>query len=247
MAILIALVGRIHQNASPPPPTFNMEGRNVIITGGNQGIGYATASFLAKQGALVILTSRNEERAQVAAYKINKQEGCKGRALGMQLDLDSLQNVNEFADKILDGFDFIDVLIFNAGYVPPNVKTLPKTKNGFERSFGVNVVAHQILLQRLAPLLKPRHGKNTKYLARVITVSSISYIAAQMDHFKDLRSFPEIDYANQIAYARSKAANIILAAELARRNKEILSFSVNPVTHFPRTSCTSSLKVHLIF
>nr|XP_020442038.1 dehydrogenase/reductase SDR family member 13-like [Monopterus albus] len=91
-----------------------MGGKTVIITGGNTGIGKATALHLARKGARVILACRNRDKAQAAIADIQQETGSTD-VLYMELDLASLKSIRCFAETFLKTESRLDLLINNAG------------------------------------------------------------------------------------------------------------------------------------
>jgi NAD(P)-dependent dehydrogenase (short-subunit alcohol dehydrogenase family) len=197
--------------------TWDIEGRTAVITGGNSGIGLATATALAQQGAAVVITARDLNRGREAASRIKADTGFS--ALPMVLDLASLDSVRSFADALTARVGRVDVLVNNAGcYVTPRRETV----DGFEWTMGVNHLGPFLLTCRLArdPATRPH---------RIINVASDMHRSARRDlGFTDLE--PRGRYRGTEAYARSKLANILFAGELARRlgGTGTVVFSVHP-------------------
>src|SRR5262245_50428000 len=96
--------------------TVDMAGKIVLITGGNTGIGLETAVGLAKLGAQVVITSRDEVRGRDAVAEIKRRSGSELVDV-MELDLARLASVREFAAAFLSRYDRLDVLVENAGLV----------------------------------------------------------------------------------------------------------------------------------
>ena len=86
----------------------------LLLTGGNSGIGKATALDLAKRGARVILACRNLQKAEDVAKEIKSSTG-NSEVVVRHLDLSSLQSVRKFAQQIIETEDRLDILINNAG------------------------------------------------------------------------------------------------------------------------------------
>jgi NAD(P)-dependent dehydrogenase (short-subunit alcohol dehydrogenase family) len=99
---------------------MKLEGRVALITGGNSGIGSATAALFAKEGAAVVLTGRNRERGEQVAQAI-KDAG--GEALFIQADVRFADACRRAVEETLERFGRIDVLFNNAGVFHP--KTVP--------------------------------------------------------------------------------------------------------------------------
>src|SRR5580692_3173437 len=90
------------------------EGRTVVITGANTGVGFETARFLASRGAEVVLACRDPQRAEQAKKRIESQ--APGARLDtVTLDLASLASVRSAAAELRSRYARIDVLINNAG------------------------------------------------------------------------------------------------------------------------------------
>ena len=91
-----------------------LDGKTVIITGANCGIGYETALDLAKRNARVILACRDSKKGQEALEKIKQESGNQNVELEI-LNLSSLKSIKEFSQRILKKLDRLDFLINNAG------------------------------------------------------------------------------------------------------------------------------------
>ena len=95
--------------------TTSMEGKTVVITGANTGIGYETALELARRGARVVLACRDRTRASRAVERIKAATSGNAQVVAESLDLASLDSVKQFADTIKHTYSSLDVLINNAG------------------------------------------------------------------------------------------------------------------------------------
>ena len=97
---------------------MKFSGKVVIITGGSRGIGKATASLFAKEGASVVITAKNNARLQSAAKELG--------VVGFVGDIRRRDDVENVVKKTLDEFGKIDILVNNAG-IFPDVKPLHET------------------------------------------------------------------------------------------------------------------------
>ena len=183
-----------------------LDGKTVIITGGNTGIGKETAIDLARRGARVIIACRDADRAEVALQEIVRKSGSTN-VVYYNLDLASLESVRTFAQCILKEEARLDILINNAG-----VMQCPywKTAEGHEMQFGVNHLGHFLLTVLLLDRLKEAP------VARIVVVSSRAYRRGEIN-FYDIDS--ENDYNSWAAYCQSKLANNLFTRALAKRLK----------------------------
>lgn len=190
--------------------------KTVLITGGNTGIGLATAEALAAQGHRVVLACRDMGKAEQAQQKIlAKTPGADVRLY--KLDLASFDSIRSFSAAFLKDFPSFDVLITNAGVVP---RTQQFTQEGFELQFGVNYLGHYLLTHLLLP------GMANVAEARIVHLSSIMHHFGKIDFssFKGEKKYSEIG-----AYGQSKLANLMFSNELAKRlPANISSNAVHP-------------------
>ena len=92
---------------------MKLEGKVAVITGGNSGIGRATAALLAEEGAAIVVTGRNTERGEKVAEEINE---AGGRALFVQADVRLAEDCRRVVEQTLERFGRIGG-ICQRGYV----------------------------------------------------------------------------------------------------------------------------------
>jgi NAD(P)-dependent dehydrogenase (short-subunit alcohol dehydrogenase family) len=203
-------------------------GRVAVVTGANSGLGYVTARELARRGARVVLTSRNDTRGKEAEARILAAVPDADLDL-RHLDLSDLGNVRSFADGIQSSYPSVDLLVNNAG-----VMAIPRkeTADGFEMQFGTNHLGHFALTGLLLPLLVDTDG------ARVVTVSSTAHKPGKLD-FDDLMH--KNSYRKWRVYSDSKLANLLFAYELQRRLTAIDAPLISVAAH-PGTAATNLIK-----
>ena len=183
---------------------LSLKGKTAIITGGNTGIGKATALALARRGAKVILACRSIARGDRAAKEIRQE--VRDAEIGVRfLDLSSLGSVRRFVDDFLRSKNRLHILVNNAGmYGCPHWKS----EDGYEMHFAVNHLGHFLLTNLLLDTLS-RCGPS-----RVVVVSSSLHKYAKIN-FDDLHG--DKCYVPGAAYSQSKLANILFARELSKR------------------------------
>ncbi|KAK1791274.1 hypothetical protein P4O66_013286, partial [Electrophorus voltai] len=186
--------------------TARLDGKTVLITGANTGIGKETALDLASRGARVILACRDVAKGEESAAEICTQVGG-AQVEVRELDLADTCSIRAFAQRFLREVNHLDILINNAGVMMcPYMKTV----DGFEMQLGVNHLGHFLLTYLLIGLLKRSAP------ARVVVVSSLAHYFGWI-RFHDLHS--QGSYNSGLAYCQSKLANILFTRELARRLK----------------------------
>jgi NAD(P)-dependent dehydrogenase (short-subunit alcohol dehydrogenase family) len=182
----------------------DQQGRTVVVTGANTGIGYEAAAVLAQRGAATILACRDTAKAQHAADRLSAAAPAAPVSV-VRLDLASLDSVRAAAEQIRDSHERLDLLINNAGLMMPPRGT---TADGFELQFGTNHLGHFALTGLLLDRLLAVPG------SRVVTVSSNGHRTGRID-FADLQA--ERHYGRVSAYAQSKLANLMFTYEMQRR------------------------------
>jgi len=181
-----------------------LDGKTVLITGANTGIGRETALDLASRGADVHILCRDQKKGKAAAEVIEKI--VVKEVTVHSLDVSCLESVRECVKEITAKLSKIDILINNAGVM---ACPLTKTKDGFELQLATNHLGPFLLTLELLPLI--RKGQNP----RIVTVSSLAHKTGKI-YFEDI-NFASIPYKPFKAYNQSKLANILFTRELGRR------------------------------
>jgi retinol dehydrogenase-12 len=180
-----------------------MKGKTCLITGATSGIGKETALALARLGATVVFTARDEERGKAVKREIIDRSGSNDIDF-IFCDLSSLQSVKECSQIFRSSHKRLDVLINDAGTWEREKKL---SKDGIELTFAVNHLAHFLLTNLLLDTMKASAP------SRVIGVTS--GLHSGTINFEDIgfeRKFRGIK-----AYRQSKLAVILFTRELARR------------------------------
>jgi retinol dehydrogenase 12 len=195
----------------------DLSGRTFLVTGGNTGIGLATARALAKRGGRVHLACRSEQKGQAAAAAVAAEAGSD-QVRFLQLDLADLTSVRGSARAFLALDEPLHVLINNAGVAGRRALT----KDGFELMFGVNHLGHFAFTTALLDCL-------TSSKARIVNVASDAHYAAKGVNFDQLRR-PARGITGMNEYAVSKLCNVLFTQELARRLADtgVTSYSLHP-------------------
>jgi len=190
-------------------------GSVAVVTGGNRGIGQATARALATGGATTILACRDVTTAEQVARENRAATGNDAIHV-VPLDLADLDSVAACAAAIRGAVPAVDVLINNAGGA---WRARELSMQGFEATFAVNYLGHYALTRLLLGDLR-RPG------ARVVSVTSAGHKVARGINWDDIGF--ERGWRSMRAYAQAKLAQILFTRELAGRVEGIVAHAVHP-------------------
>ncbi len=174
-----------------------LEGKVALVTGGSRGIGRSVASRLAIEGAHVIVTGRDAERARQTAEELSSDGG---RVQGMAMDVSDRSAVGAGFETVLGEQKRLDILVNNAGITRDNLLLRMKPEE-WDAVIATNVNGLYYCCQAaLRPMIRQRYG-------RIVNMSSVVGLTGN---------------AGQTNYAASKAAILgftrSLAREVASRN-----------------------------
>ena len=169
----------------------NLKGKTAVITGGNSGVGAATALLFAKSGANIVISARRQAALEEVAEKI-KAEG--GNVLTVPTDISKDEDCKNLMKGAMDAFGRIDILVNNAGITKDGLLAGMSEKD-FDRVLDTNLKgAFHTMRFSIHQMLKQRSG-------RIINLASVVGVAGN---------------AGQANYAASKAGIIGLTKSAAR-------------------------------
>lgn len=216
----------------------DMRGKRALVTGATDGIGKVTLLELARAGADVLGVGRDARKSAAVAQEVRAATG--NAAVDVLLcDLTSQAQIRTLAAAVRARWPTLDVLVNNAGACFPDFR---ETVDGIERTFALNHLAYFLLTALLDGPLRAAPA------ARVVTVASNAHRGVRLD-----LDDPEgrAGYRGWRAYKCSKLANVLFAAELARRleGTGVTSNSLHPgvvATSFFRNRLFTGLKKRLV-
>ena len=183
--------------------------KTVLITGANKGIGFGVAKHLGLSGWQIIIGARDKSRADAAIEQLTLL-GIK--LLGwVNIELSNEANLTEAAQKIIENYPDLSLLVNNAG-IPGDmsVSGLYTKMDDIKKTVDVNFIGTFYLTKLLIPLLTKNHG-------RIVNITVPSEISP---------------YWHPLAYVASKAAQNammgVLAMEFKQNNTPLEIFSVHP-------------------
>jgi len=128
--------------------TKRLDGKIAVITGGNSGIGLATAQRFVEEGAYVFITGRRQSELDAAVKQIGKND-----VTGVQGDVSNLADLDRLYDTVKQQKGRIDVLFANAGIV--ELAPLGSiTESHFDKIFNINVKGLLFTVQKALPLFQ---------------------------------------------------------------------------------------------
>lgn len=183
-----------------------MKNKNIIITGGNAGIGLATAIALAKMGANIYIVSRSKEKAEEAVKEIISAGG-NNNVKYFVANLSSQKSIHQLTAEIKNELLVVDVLINNSG---GTFTDFMLSEDELEMTIATNHFAYFLLTNLLLDLIK----KSAQ--GRIVNVASGSHYKGKIDFETFTR---KKSYFVMRAYEQSKLANVLFTNELAERLK----------------------------
>ncbi len=185
----------------------DMSGAVVIVTGSTSGLGFVTATELARKGAQVVLAARNPQKIE-ASLKSIRSSVPEAKVEAISLDIADLHSVERFVSEFNEKYERLDILINNAGIMMCPYDT---TKDGFEVQMGTNHLGHFALAGRLLPKLLKADAP------RVVVLSSKAADQGKVDPGDWMWAARK--YKPVQAYGDSKLANLYFMYELDRKAK----------------------------
>lgn len=181
--------------------------RQILVTGGNSGIGLEMVRAFIALGHEVMIAARDLGKT-LGVIQALKLEAPSARLHAVKLDLADFTSIDAAARDILNTLTQLDTVMVNAGSY---TKGLRSQANGLESMIGSMHFGHFRLMQHLLPQLKVAPE------ARVVVTSSVMHWIGGIDEtaFTDYSRYS----SDAVAYGSAKLANLIYARELARRVK----------------------------
>lgn len=162
---------------------MKLSGKVALVTGGSRGIGFATAKILSENGAIVIITSKNQERLEKSTLEIPN-------TIGIAADIRNTNDVKNVMKKIIEKFGKLDILVNNAGIFPKIKKLHEINEDEWNEVLDVNLTGQFRFTKEAIPYLQKTSGS-------IINISSDAGLKAYQGFNAD-------------AYSASKAALILL-------------------------------------
>ncbi|KAK0390511.1 hypothetical protein NLU13_0015 [Sarocladium strictum] len=210
---------------NPDTDIPSLDGKVILITGGNSGLGLETARQLLKHNpAKVFLACRSKAKFDEAVSELQKDGSKTDAVVFLSLDLASFSSIKAAVKEFQAASTRLDVLVNNAG-----IMMTPEglTEEGYEIQFGTNHMGHALLTHLLLPVLEDTTKINPD--VRIVFLASAAELMAPKDPYQLAQfktTMPNIGTMGR--YGISKLANIHYASALAERHANIKVISVHP-------------------
>jgi NAD(P)-dependent dehydrogenase (short-subunit alcohol dehydrogenase family) len=200
-----------------------LEGKIAVITGGNSGIGFATAQRFVQEGAFVFITGRRQDELDKAVKQIGRN------AMGVQGDVSNVADLDRLYGTVKQQKGRIDVLFANAG-IFENASLGSITEEHFDKIFSVNVKGVLFTVQKALPLLQD--GGSIILIASVAGSKGFEGSTVYSATKAAIRSFARswtVDLKNRKIRVNAISPGVIetpMSAELSEQLKTILVSAV---------------------
>ena len=207
--------------------TDRLDGKTILITGANSGLGFALATQSAQRGAKVIMACRSQ--IPDAGEKVKKLSGSENVEM-RYIDMSKIDVIHQFVDSLIEDKVTLDVTILNAASAASRSRP---TNSGQDELFLVNYFSNFILANLLLTkgIIKP----NAEIQPRLIFISSDSHRGASAIDYNEFGKYFEYGVSKAISnYSYFKLVLNTFATELSRRiNKEKTLVQVNCICPGP--------------
>lgn len=143
---------------------LNLQGKVALVVASSQGLGKAIAAELAKEGADVMLSGRDEDKLQAVQEEL--QQAAQGRVAYHRADITDAEEIKCLIKAAHDAFGRIDIVVNNAGG-PPGGEFEKLTDEHWQKAFELNLLSYVRVIREALPYLKKQGG-------RIVNIASSS-------------------------------------------------------------------------
>ncbi|KAI4190693.1 MAG: hypothetical protein L6R41_000629 [Letrouitia leprolyta] len=168
----------------PENPTVRFDGKTVLITGANTGLGFEAAMKYAALGAAkLLLAVRSVDKGNAAKAKVVQETGFRTEDISiLYVDLGIFASVQQFVKEVEKAAECIDVALLNAGVGPPSYQ---RSHGGWEMAVQVNVLSTALMGLLLLPKLRTTAKARNGGLVHMTFVNSIAHADVKGEWFQD--------------------------------------------------------------
>ncbi|KII91225.1 hypothetical protein PLICRDRAFT_37946 [Plicaturopsis crispa FD-325 SS-3] len=229
--------GFFAKSFNPDTDLPSLDGKVILVTGANAGIGYATVKHLVRRGAKVYLGARSESKATgaIASLEAEGLGDAGGKVLWARVDLGDPREAKKCAEEFLNREQKLDVLINNAAMGALTREPFKKTADGISEIMVTNHFSPFVFTQTLLPLLK-RTAEIPGADVRIVNLASrASNFVSKTVRFRTVEDY-NLSYEDSWfwpefrRYAFTKFCNILWTRALQAHleGTSIIAISVHP-------------------
>lgn len=169
-----------------------IEGKTVLITGANSGLGFASSVDLAKRGGQIIMACRSG--IPEAGEQVKSLSGSQ-KVEVLSVDLSDLDSISRLIDELKKRNQKIDILVLNAAVVPAHSR---KTKQGLEEMFMVNYFSSFILVKKI--LEEQLLNKSALHKPRIVFTASEAHRSSENIDWQSFGQYQDFTMGKAVAY-----------------------------------------------
>lgn len=143
----------------------SLDGKVAVVTASTEGIGFAIAKQLARDGAKVMISSRKQDKVIDAVSKLEKEQGCTVK--GVVCHVGKTEHRKNLIKETLDTFGGIDILVSNAAVNPTFGPIQETPEESWEKIFDINLKSAFLLAKDVIPLMKKRGGGSVVFISSI--------------------------------------------------------------------------------
>jgi len=192
------------------------DGKTVLVTGANSGLGFAVAVEIAHRGGHVIMGCRRQ--IPEAGEKVMKRSGSRNVEM-RYLDLSKIESIHAFCNGLEKDGVKLDITILNAGVTPAKAR---KTDSGQDEMFLVNYLSNVMLTNLLLTSGVINTTPHNAFKPRIIFISSDSHQGSSYIDYNEFGRYFDYGVSKAIAnYSYFKLVLNTYATELSRRVNDV--------------------------
>ncbi len=157
-----------------------LDGKVVIVTGGNSGVGEAAALLLASEGAKVVISARREAQLQAVAEKIR---AAGGEALPVVCDISKPEDAKHLVETAVSTYGKLDVMVNNAGVLEAGLKPIDRVEDAdMEKVISINEKGTMYCIREASKVMREANSGsivNVASVAGVLGCGGAAYVATK--------------------------------------------------------------------
>ncbi|GME48510.1 hypothetical protein G7Y79_00039g076240 [Neofusicoccum parvum] len=205
----------------PIDPTVSFEGKTVLVTGANTGLGFEAAVKYAALGASkLILGVRSIDKGEAAKKEVVRRTGYTNPIIILTVDLGEFESVKSFIQALEKETPHLDVALLNAGLTNPS---FVKSSAGWELALQVNILSTALMAIMLLPILRGTAASKSRGTPHLSFVNSIAHADVKPEWYTGSllqATNDEAAYDAQRSYAMVKLLGMAVMQAVASKTRK---------------------------